>query len=305
MTQLPVSEPVSGPTEALVEDPADQPIDRFGFWVHFKALVRSSLMFKIGLLIVFVSFLLAVFGEQLARYPLEDSTGARNLAPSAAHWFGTDASGFDIFSRCLAAPRIDVSIALFASSLSLVVGTSVGLLVSFFRGWLGELVMRLSDAIQAFPLFVLAVIYVTMAGRNRFNIVVIIAVLNIPIYLRLVRSQVLSLRERTFVEAARANGDTPLSIAVRHVLPNALAPALAQATVTMGWAILITAGLSFIGAGIQPPTPEWGAMIAAGSNGIIIGQWWPSIFPGVMISLTVFGFALVGDGLQRILLRRR
>jgi peptide/nickel transport system permease protein len=175
--------------------------------------------------------------------------------------------------------------------------------MSFWRGFAGELAMRFSDTVQAFPLFVLAVVFVTMAGRSTTNIIIVIGILNIPIFLRLTRTQVLSVRERTFVEAARANGGSETSIAVRHVLPNSLTPGLAQMSVTLGWAILVTAGLSFIGAGVQPPTPEWGQMIASGAGGIIIGQWWTSVFPGIAMSLAVFGFAIVGDALQSILLR--
>jgi peptide/nickel transport system permease protein len=118
------------------------------------------------------------------------------------------------------------------------------------------------------------------------------------------RTQVLTLRDRLFVEAARADGDSEISIALRHVLPNALTPAWAQASITMGWSIIVTAGLSFIGAGIRPPTPEWGSMIASGANGIVIGEWWTSVFPGLAMSLAVFGFASVGEGFQRILFSR-
>jgi peptide/nickel transport system permease protein len=276
-----------------------------GFRRHVGILLRTSWLFRIGVLIVLASVFLAICGPYLARYDLTEATADVNQAPTAAHWFGTDPNGYDIFSRVLAAPRLDVTIALFATVFSFVVGTLAGLFMSFWRGLLGEIAMRASDTVQAFPLFVLAVVFVTMAGRSTVNIVIVIGILNIPIFLRLIRTQVLSVRDRTFVEAARANGDTEISIALRHVLPNSIAPGLAQASVTMGWAILVTAGLSFIGAGVQPPTPEWGSMIAGGANGIIIGQWWTSIFPGVAMSLTVFGFAIVGEALQSILLRNQ
>jgi len=164
-------------------------------------------------------------------------------------------------------------------------------------------VMRVSDTVQAFPLFVLAVVFVVLAGRSYVNIVIVIMLLNLPIYLRLIRSEVVSLRERTFVEAARANGDRPLSIALRHVLPNAMTPGFAQAPITMGYALLIIAGLSFIGAGVQPPTPEWGAMINSGRNDIILGFWWTTVFPGAAMSLTVFGFAVVAEAVQTVVTR--
>jgi peptide/nickel transport system permease protein len=271
---------------------------------HFVSILRGSLLAKIGAIIVFGFVLLAIIGPWIARYNTTSATSDVNQAPSGAHWFGTDASGFDIFSRVLAAPRIDVTIAVVATLLSLVMGSLIGLLASFFRGFAGELVMRTSDTVQAFPLFVLAIVVVVGFGRSYIVIVIVIALLNVPIYLRLIRAEVLSLRERTFVEAARATGDRGVSIAIRHVLPNAMTPGFAQASITFGYSIIITAGLSFIGAGVQPPTPEWGSMIAAGKDGIIIGQWWPSVFPGLAMSACVFGFAVVGEALQDIFLRR-
>ncbi len=275
-----------------------------GFVAHLKHLLRTSPMFLIGIVIVAVAVFLAIFGPYLAPFDPTKATDAVNAAPSGSHWFGTDPSGFDVFSRVLAAPRVDVVIALVATILSFVVGAGIGLLTSFFRGFLGEFVMRGSDTVQAFPLFIMAIVIVVMAGRSTTDIVLVIALLNVPIFVRLVRSQVLSLRDRTFVEAARAAGDSGLSIAVRQVLPNALTPAAAQLSITLGGAILITAGLSFIGAGVRPPAAEWGAMISSGANGVIIGEWWTALFPGAAISLTVFGFAAVGIGMQAILLRR-
>lgn len=273
-------------------------------WTRFLALLRESRMFAIGLVLVAIALFLAAFGPVLAPFDPTAATASVNVTPSAEHWFGTDQSGLDMFSRVIAAYRIDVSIAIVATLVSLVAGSLVGLPASYFGGRLGDLVLRASDLVQAFPLFVLAIIYVTMAGRNVTNIVLVVSLLCIPIYVRLIRTQVLTLRNRRFVEAARASGDSEFSIAFRHVLPNAMAPGLAQASVTLGWSIIVTAGLSFVGAGVRPPTPEWGSMIASGANGIIIGQWWTAVFPGVAMSLSVFGFAAVSEGLQRILLQR-
>jgi peptide/nickel transport system permease protein len=273
---------------------------------HFLILLRRSLLLKLGVALVILFVFLAAFGPIIGEHiaPLTTTTNDVSAAPSSAHLFGTDGSGFDVLARVLASTRIDVTIALVATALSLVLGSLIGLLTSFFRGVLGDATMRISDTIQAFPLLVLALIFVVMAGRSYAIIVLVIALVNVPIYLRLIRSEVLSLRERTFVEAARANGDTGMSIAVRHVLPNALSPAFAQAPITLGQSIVITAGLSFLGAGVQPPTPEWGSMIAAGSEGIVLGQWWGSVFPGLAMSLCVFGFAVVGEALETVLTRR-
>lgn len=273
-------------------------------WHHFLFLLRESWMLRIGVGIVAVAVFLAIFGPMLAPHSTEDASGPFLASPGGEHWFGTDASGLDVFSRTIASPRIDVTIALLATIISLVGGTLIGLLASFTRGRGGSVVMWISDAFQASPLFVLAVVFVVTAGQSVPNIIVVIAVLQFPIYLRLVRGEVISLRERTFVEAARANGDRSFSIAVRHILPNSLTPAFAQAPITFGFSILMAAGLSFIGAGVRPPAAEWGAMIGAGRSDLILGVWWTSVFPGIALSLTVFGFAIVGSAIQTIVDRK-
>lgn len=274
------------------------------FKTRFVELLRTSRMFDVGIGLVALAVFLAIFGPLLAPFDPTAATANVDQAPGSVHWFGTDQSGLDVFSRVIAAARMDITIAIVATLISVLAGSLIGLLATYYGGRLGDLVQRASDVVQAFPLFVLAVVYVSMAGRDVMNIIVVVALLSIPIYVRLIRSQVLTIRERRYVEAARASGDTELSIAFRHVLPNAMAPGLAQASVTLGWSIIITAGLSFVGAGVRPPTPEWGSMIASGASGIIIGQWWTTVFPGIAMSLSVFGFAAVGEGLQRILLRK-
>jgi peptide/nickel transport system permease protein len=148
--------------------------------------------------------------------------------------------------------------------------------------------------------FISAMVLVALAGRSTANIVIALAFVYTPIYIRLTRAEVLNQKNRGFIEAARALGNREFTIALRHVLPNSLKPALIQWPVTIGFAILLTAGLSFVGAGVRPPTPEWGLMIASGANEIIIGEWWSSVFPGIGISITVFGFAVLGDALERL-----
>lgn len=219
------------------------------------------------------------------------------------HWFGTDASGLDIFSRVITAPRTDLVIAISANLISMVAGTLIGLLCGFYRGWLAELAMRVSDLLQSFPILISGMILVTLAGRNAGNIILALGLLYTPIYVRLARVETLSQRSRGYVEASRALGLREIAIAARHVLPNSLAPSLIQASVMIGFGILMTAGLSFVGAGVRPPTPEWGLMIAAGVDDMIQGEWWPSVFPGVAISMTVFGFASLGNGLERLYAR--
>jgi peptide/nickel transport system permease protein len=278
----------------------------------------SSTLFRVGTILVALSLVLMVFGPSLAPYdvgrPL-DEIGVppppltewpallwqvvTGTAHEPIHWFGTDDTGLDIFSRVIAAPRTDVAIAVAANLASLVTGTLLGLLAGTTRPFLAGTVMRISDLVQAFPVFITGMILVTLAGRSNFTIILTLALLYTPIYIRLTRSEVLAQRTRGFVEAARALGKREALIALRHILPNALAPALIQASVTIGFAILLTAGLSFVGAGVRPPTPEWGLMIAAGADQMAQGEWWPSLFPGLAVSLTVFGYAAFGNGLER------
>ena len=219
--------------------------------------------------------------------------------PHPPHWMGTDASGYDVFSRVIAAPRTDLTIALLANALSLAFGVFLGLIAGYYRNAATELLMRVSDVMQSFPVFISAMVLVALAGRSTGNIVIALAFVYTPIYIRLTRAEVLGQKSRGFVEAARALGNSELTIALRHVLPNSLTPALIQSSVTIGFAILLTAGLSFVGAGVRPPTPEWGLMISTGANQIVLGEWWPSVFPGIAISLTVFGFAVLGNALER------
>lgn len=239
---------------------------------------------------------------RVARPPAGWSEIAAWLSGSADHippLMGTDASGHDVFSRVIAAPRTDLAIALLANGLSLLVGVLLGLLAGYFRNLATEVLMRVSDVLQSFPVFIMAMVLVALAGRSTTNIVIALALVYTPIYIRLTRAEVMAQTTRGFVEASRALGRSEFVIALRHALPNSLTPALIQSSVTIGFAILLTAGLSFVGAGVRPPTPEWGLMISTGANQIILGEWWPSVFPGIAISLTVFGFAVLGNALER------
>jgi peptide/nickel transport system permease protein len=248
------------------------------------------------------SIFLALLGPLLAPYPpMEPSAGQQLLPPSYAHWFGTDDVGMDVFSRVIAAPRVDLGIALSATILALTIGTTIGGIAGYFRTWWSELIMRISDLIQSFPVFILAMVLVTITGQEIWIVVVVIAFVNIPLYVRMIRAELLSLRERTFVEAAIVIGVPAWRIVFRHLIPNVIGTIINQATITMGVAMLLTAGLSFVGAGVRVPTPEWGVMIATGASSIVTGQWWPSVFPGVALSASVFGFALFGDGVSRML----
>ncbi|MGI3900786.1 MAG: ABC transporter permease [Janthinobacterium lividum] len=266
-------------------------------------LVRPR--FALGYAIVLLVVLAAVLAPLVAPYsPVEADASQFLQAPSRAHLFGTDAVGMDIFSRAVYAPRIDLTIAILGTLLSAVVGTVLGALVGFYstgrgpRVWLSFALMRAADVIQAFPVFVFAIALVAALGQSIETVVLAIAFVNMPIYLRLMRSQVLSIRAMRYVEAAAVAGVSDLTTIRRHIVPNAIAPVLAQLSVNVGWGILLTSALSFVGAGVRAPTPEWGSMIAMGFQNVVTGQWWPSVFPGLSLAVTVFGFSLVGASIE-------
>ncbi len=276
-----------------------------GRWSFFLAVLRARPQFALGYGIVLLIVLLAIFAPLIAPYdPMEANPIAFLRAPGWPYIMGTDATGLDIFSRVIYAPRIDLAIALAGTVVSAVIGSLLGAIAGYYetkRG-IGRMVsgfiMRSSDVIQAFPVFVFAIAVVAVLGQSLHSIVLAVAFVNAPIYLRLMRSQVLSVRRLRYVEAAYIAGTSDLGILTRHVIPNAMAPVLAQLSVNIGWAILLTAALSFIGAGVEAPTPEWGSMIAMGYQNIITGHWWPSIFPGLALALTIFGFSLVGSSVE-------
>ena len=261
--------------------------------------------FALGYLIVLAAVLAGILAPWIAPYdPIEADPSQFLQPPSGLHWFGTDAVGMDVFSRVLYGPRIDITIAVLGTLISASVGCIVGAWVGYYsrgrgvRSWIAYLLMRVADVVQAFPVFVFAIALVASLGQSIQTVVLAIAFVNIPIYLRLMRSQVTTLRETRFVEASRVAGLSDAQIIVRHILPNAMGPAVAQLSVNIGWSILLTAGLSFVGAGVRAPSPEWGSMIATGFQNVVTGEWWPSVFPGLALALTVFGFSLVGGSVE-------
>jgi peptide/nickel transport system permease protein len=267
------------------------------------AVIRPR--FAAGYLIVVAIILLAFLAPVIAPYsPTEADSASFLQPPSAAHLFGTDNVGMDIFSRSIYAPRIDLTIAILGTLLSALIGGSIGAVVGFYssgrgiRVWLSFAVMRAADVLQAFPVFVFAIALVASLGQSIQTVVLAIAFVNAPIYLRLMRSQVLSIRSMRYVEASQVNGLSDMQTILRHIIPNAMAPVLAQLSVNIGWGILLTSALSFVGAGVRAPTPEWGSMIAMGFQNVVTGQWWPSMFPGAMLAVTVFGFSLVGASIE-------
>ncbi|MBV9077592.1 MAG: ABC transporter permease [Methylobacteriaceae bacterium] len=252
-----------------------------------------------GLLLLLVAC--AVLGPSLAPYdPLASDTAAALQAPTLAHPFGTDQLGRDILSRVIVAARLDLAIAVFSVLLVFVFGGLAGIAAGFFGGWTDRIVGRVADTIMAFPLFVLAMGIVAALGNTVTNIVLATAIINFPLYARLARAEAAVRRNAGFVMAARLTGNTDLRIVLTSILPNILPLMMVQMSLTMGYAILNAAGLSFIGLGVRPPTPEWGIMVAEGASFIVSGEWWIALFPGLALMLAVFCFNLIGDGLRDI-----
>jgi peptide/nickel transport system permease protein len=261
-------------------------------------------------LIAFILFLLivlaAVFGPHLVPYdPLASNTAEALRPPSAHHWFGTDQLGRDIFSRVVVATRLDFLIAVTSVALVFLMGGLAGVAAGFFGGWTDRIVGRIADTIMAFPLFVLAMGIVAALGNTVQNIVIATAIVNFPLYARIARAEASIRREAGFVEAARLSGNSDWRILTFQILPNVLPILVVQMSLTMGYAILNAAGLSFIGLGVRPPTPEWGIMVAEGAQFIVSGEWWNATFPGAALMLAVFCFNLLGDGLRDMIDPRR
>jgi peptide/nickel transport system permease protein len=252
--------------------------------------------------VMFALFLLcAAIGPAIVPYdPLASNTAQALVPPSAAHWFGTDQLGRDIFSRVVVATRLDLGIAFASVALAFGIGTLLGLAAGYCGGWVDRVVGRSVDTIMAFPLFVLAMGIVAALGNSVENIVYATAIINLPIYARLARAEANIRRDAGFVEAARLCGNGGVRIVLTQLLPNILPLMTVQVSLTLGYAILNAAGLSFIGLGVRPPTPEWGIMVAEGSSFIVSGEWWVALFPGLVLMAAVFCFNLMGDGLRDI-----
>jgi peptide/nickel transport system permease protein len=259
---------------------------------------RRSPLTVAGLVIVALLALTALFAPLLAPAdPLKQTLSNRLKPPSAEHWMGTDQLGRDILSRMIYGARISLMIGLVVVGLAAGVGIFVGLVAGYTGGWLDETLMRMTDVFFAFPALILAMAISGALGPSLTNAMIAIAVVTWPVYARLVRGQVLSLRELEYVSAARSLGASSGRIMWQHILPNSLPPLLVQVSFDMGAAILAAAGLSFIGFGTQPPTPEWGVMVSDGRN-YIATHGWLSLYPGLAILLTVAAFNLIGDGLR-------
>ena len=243
-----------------------------------------------------IMLFIVVFGPLLAPYdPLEPKPMNTLAAPSWDHWFGTDNYGFDILSRVLYAARIDFSLALIGVLIGGGIGSLLGASAAYRGGITDFLLLRFVEVVQSFPVLLFALALFAAFGGGSRNMVLVIAIVNIPMYLRIIRSSLLPLRTAEFVDAARCAGLNGFIIVIKHFIPNAKGQIFSLFVLSCAYAIQIIAGLSFIGLGVEPPHPEWGSMINAGAGYIMLGIWWPSIFPGLAIVISVYAI----NGLSR------
>ena len=270
------------------------------------ALLLASPTGTIGLVIVLFFLLLALFAPLIAPYDAIAVSSENVLkGPTARFMFGTDGNGMDVFSRVVYGARYAFGIAVPVLLLGMALGVPIGLYAGYRGGWFDEITLRVMDALRVFPSIILALAIVAATGHSLFNVVVVIAVLDVPLFARVVRAEVLALRRSGLAEAALAAGNPTWRILAVHLLPNCLRGAMAQVPIRMAWAVRVTATLAFIGVGIQAPTPEWGAMIRQGSEYMISGEWWVAIFPGTALVILIIGFSMLGDGLEELLDPRR
>jgi len=267
----------------------------------WRRIRRNPLSFGALCVIVLIA-LAAIFAPFVAPYAPDATDAAAALGSvSWQHPLGTDLYGRDQLSRIIFAARIDLLVAFAATAAAVGVGGLLGAIIGYRSGWLDIVAMRAVDALMAFPAFVLAMGITAALGNSTTNVAIAISITQIPPFLRLIRGEMLRIREMEYADAARAAGNPTWRIVLIHLLPNCLPPLIVQATLAMGFALLTMASLSFIGLGIQPPQSEWGVMTAEGASQIVTGEWWLFLFPGLAIMITVLAFNLVGDGLRDFL----
>lgn len=273
-------------------------IKQESFWASVGKRLLQNKMAVIGMTVLGIIIFAAIFAPYIAPHdPIKQNILARYKAPSSKYLLGTDELGRDILSRIIYGARYSLLIGVISISIALLLGIFLGVVAGYFGGRVDLLLMRLIDILLAFPYILLAIAIVAILGPDLQNAMLAISIVNVPRFARIIRSSVLTIKENEFIQAAKALGASDLRIIVRHLLPNCLGPLIVQSTLSMASAILSAAGLSFLGLGAQPPTPEWGAMLSDARSALQIAPWVVT-FPGLAIMLNVLGFNLLGDGLR-------
>ena len=275
---------------------ASRPRRRTGVWQRF----RKHRLALVGLSILLILAVCSIAAPVIARHgPYSVSLQNTRVGPNSTYILGTDAAGRDVFSRLLHAGRVSLSVGIVAVGIYTAIGVLLGALAGFYGGWVDSLVMRLADIVLSFPSLIIIITVVSVLGPGLFNLMLVIGLLGWPPITRLLRAEFLSLREREFIIAARATGARNNRLIFRHVMPNAIAPIIVASTFGVANAILLEAGLSFLGLGVQPPQPSWGNMLTdAQSLTVLDSMLWLWIPPGVMIALAVLSINFIGDGLR-------
>jgi peptide/nickel transport system permease protein len=256
----------------------------------------------IGLCFILFWVIAAILAPHVAPYdPLALNFADKMLPPCASHPLGTDQYGRDVLSRILYGARISIWCGVISVGISLVIGTVLGGIAGYYGGLASIIIMRIMDAMCAFPSLVLAIVIAAAIGRDTVSAMIAVGIVSIPDYARLMFAETASIRGRPYIEAGVAIGQTNLQLIFRHVLPNCMSQLMVKATLGLGFAILTVSSLSFLGMGVQPPTAEWGNMISEARSYIISGQWWMATFPGLAIMTSILGFNLMGDGVRDIL----
>jgi ABC-type dipeptide/oligopeptide/nickel transport system permease subunit len=260
--------------------------------------LRRNKLAMLGLAIVIILILIAIFAPLIAPYdPIERIKKDSSLSPGKAYFFGTDLLGRDIFSRVIYGSRISIEVGIVAVGISVVIGLFFGALSGYFGGISDIVIMRMADIFFAFPYILGAIAIMTVLGPGIVNIFIAIGILGWASFARIFRGSILSIKNKEYIEAARALGANNYRIITKHIFPNSMAPIIVYATMNVGVAIIVEAALSFLGLGVQPPTPSWGKMLAESLDYIDIAPWM-MLFPGLAIVITVLGFVLLGDGLR-------
>ena len=271
-------------------------------WRRLAFLAQRHVLGAVGLALMTLFVLAAIFADFICRYdPLTVDSAHALAAPSARHWMGTDSFGRDVWARIIHGARISLAVGIGSTTLGATIGVIIGLTSGYLSGWVDLVFQRVTDIFQALPLLVLALVMTAALGPSLPNVIIAIAIPLIPIVARVIRANTLALREQPFVEAAKSIGMSEMRIALRHVLPNTLAPLIVLATAQLGSTILTEASLSFLGLGIPEPYPSWGRMLSESAAEYVRIAPWLVIFPGIAISLAVFGTNLFGDALRDIL----
>lgn len=269
-----------------------------GPWRDVWRRLKKNKMAMFGLCVILVLIFAAIFADHIAPYWYDDQhLEDRFLSPNSQYLLGTDNLGRDIFSRIIYGSRISLQVGFVAVGISAIVGGAFGAIAGYYGGKLDNFIMRIMDVLLAIPGILLAISIVAALGPGLINVMIAVGIGSVPQYARIVRASILSIRDEEFVEAARAVGANDFRIIIKHIIPNSLAPIIVQATLGVASAILSAAGLSFIGLGIQPPIPEWGAMLSTGRD-YLRDHWHIATFPGLAIMITIFGLNLLGDGLR-------